>query len=72
MWGGTSWRDARDMIIDPQTFIVLEMDRHHAAAEAVRAFRQATHDAHREPSRRRRRGLVLRLASWVTGRTAHA
>jgi len=56
------------MIIDPQTFVPLEMDRHLAMARAARAAR-----AEIAPRRRpgRRRGLRLRLAAWLTGRMAH-
>jgi hypothetical protein len=58
------------MIIDPQTFIAVEMDRHLAAAEAARAARAAVG----RPARRRRprRSLALRLASWATGRAVQA
>lgn len=51
------------MILDPQQFVSTEMSRHHAMAEALSAV----------PRRRRgsrRRGPVLRLAVWATGRAA--
>jgi hypothetical protein len=53
------------MIIDPLTFVPLEMDRHLAAARSARA--------EVAPRRRpgRHRGLRLRLAAWLVGRTAH-
>ena len=56
------------MIIDPLTFVPLEMDRHLAMARAARAAR-----AEVAPRRRpgRHRGFRLRLAAWLTGRTAH-
>ncbi|MFI5426755.1 hypothetical protein [Aeromicrobium sp. UC242_57] len=56
------------MIIDPQSFIPLEMDRHLAAARAAQFARE-----HRSPRRSGpRRGLRLRLAAWITGRAIHA
>jgi hypothetical protein len=56
------------MIIDPLTFVPLEMDRHLAVARAARSAR-----AEVAPRRRpgRHRGLRLRLAAWLVGRTAH-
>ena len=68
MWAAASGSDAGCMIIDPQTFVTLEMDRHLAMARAARAAR-----AEIAPRRRpgRRRGLRLRLAAWLTGRMAH-
>jgi len=68
MWAPTSAAHDRVMIIDPQTFIAIEMDRHLAAAEAARAARHAV-QSRRDP---RRRGLVLRVATWATGRAVHA
>lgn len=52
------------MILDPQQFVSTEMSRHRAAVEALSGV----------PLRRRggrRRGPVLRLAVWATGRAAH-
>jgi hypothetical protein len=72
MWGPTSGGDDRVMIIDPHTFIALEMDRHLAAAEAARAARRASSSRHREHVRHRPRGLVVRLAIRATGRAVHA
>lgn len=65
MWAATSDGDAGYMIIDPQTFIALEMDRHLAVAQAAQQARQ-----HRLV--RPRRSIRLRLAAWVTGRAIHA
>ena len=56
------------MIIDPQTLVALEMDRHLAAAQAARAARASV--PRRGP--RGRRGLLLRLVAVATGRTATA
>lgn len=54
------------MIIDPESFVPVELDRRLAAARVATASR-------RSPVRRRvRRGLWLRLAAWVTGRAIHA
>lgn len=72
MWASTSGGDDRVMIIDPQTFIALEMDRHLAAAEAARAARRVSSARTRQHLGRRPRGLVVRLAVWATGRAAHA
>lgn len=71
MWGPASDGEAGRMIIDPQSFVPLEMDRHLAVARAAQAARLPT-DA--TPRRRpgRHRGLRLRLAVWVTGRSIHA
>ena len=68
MWGSASGIDAGRMIIDPLSFVPLEMDRHLALARAARAAR-----AECAPRRRpgAHRGLRLRLAAWATGRTAH-
>jgi hypothetical protein len=56
------------MIIDPQTFIAIEMDRDLVAAEAARAARAAFPRRTKKP----RRGLLLRLVATATGRTAQA
>jgi len=56
------------MIIDPLSFVPLEMDRHLASARAARAARAAI-AARRRPGAHR--GLRLRLAAWATGRMAH-
>jgi hypothetical protein len=52
------------MIIDPLSFVPAEIDRHLAMARALP----------RKAPRRRppRRGIVLRLATWATGRSVHA
>lgn len=57
------------MIIDPLTFVPLELDRRLAAAQEVRVAHELQASSRR---RRPRRGLVLRLAAWVTGRAVHA
>ncbi|NRQ49556.1 hypothetical protein [Aeromicrobium stalagmiti] len=57
------------MIIDPLTFVPLELDRRLAAARAAQAYSERAGAAGR---RRPRRSLVLRLAAWATGRTVHA
>jgi hypothetical protein len=60
------------MIIDPQSFVVLEMDRHLAASRAAQAARAPRPEvAARRYRPGRHRGLRLRLAAWATGRTAH-
>ncbi|MET1038114.1 MAG: hypothetical protein ABW075_07550 [Aeromicrobium sp.] len=63
------------MIIDPQSFIATEMDRHLAVARAAQSARAARMSrAAATPKRHRpgrHRGLRLRLAAWATGRTAH-
>lgn len=52
------------MIIDPLSFVPVELDRHMAAARALP----------RVPRRKRRarRGIVVRLATFATGRSVHA
>jgi hypothetical protein len=55
------------MIIDPLSFVPLETDRRLAEARLARAAR-----APAAGPRRRRRGLVLRVAAWATGRAVHA
>ncbi len=65
MWAATSGGDAGLMIIDPQSFIALEIDRHLALAQAAQQARQ-----HRTV--RPRRSIRLRLAAWATGRAVHA
>lgn len=63
------------MIIDPLSFVPLEMDRHLAVARAAQAAREAR-AMRRDAAPRRRpgrgRGLRLRLAVWATGRSIHA
>lgn len=54
------------MIIDPLAFVPVELDRHLAAA---RAMPQVPRRTRRRPTRR---GIVLRLATWATGRSVHA
>ncbi|MCW2840640.1 MAG: hypothetical protein JWR55_2123 [Aeromicrobium sp.] len=75
MRGPASGSNAGRMIIDPQSFVVLEMDRHLAAARAAQAAQAARAPRAEIAARRRRpgrhRGLRLRLAAWATGRTAH-
>lgn len=64
MWGTTSEDDAGRMIIDPLSFVPVEIDRHLAVARALpRVARR---------KRAPRRGLVLRLAAFATGRSVHA
>ncbi|MEV7397565.1 hypothetical protein [Aeromicrobium sp. NPDC092404] len=62
------------MILSPEQFLSLEMNRHAAVAEALseisRHERDTTGFAPRR-SPRRRRGVVVRLASVAVGRTAH-
>jgi hypothetical protein len=56
------------MIIDPLSFVMLETSRRLAEARA-----QARRAPALDPRPRRgRRGLVLRLAAWATGRAVHA
>jgi hypothetical protein len=56
------------MIIDPLSFVPLETDRRLTEARLARAARAPAAG----PRRRRRRGLVLRVAAWATGRAVHA
>ncbi|MCW2826135.1 MAG: hypothetical protein JWQ91_3052 [Aeromicrobium sp.] len=72
MRGATSDGDDRSMIIDPQALVAIEMDRHLAAAEAAMAFRDAPRSPHPPRRRRPRRGVLVRLATWATGRAVHA
>ncbi|MET0448813.1 MAG: hypothetical protein ABW004_10415 [Aeromicrobium sp.] len=60
------------MIIDPLSFVPLEMDRHLAAFRAAESVRGARSGI--APKRRLggHRGLRLRLAVWATGRGVHA
>ncbi|MFC5677369.1 hypothetical protein [Aeromicrobium endophyticum] len=57
------------MIIDPLSFVTLETSRRLAEARAAQAARAPALGARR---RRGRRGIVLRLAAWATGRAVHA
>jgi hypothetical protein len=57
------------MIIDPQSFVTLETSRRLAEARAAQAARSPALDLRRRPGRR---GVVLRLAAWATGRAVHA
>ncbi len=55
------------MIIDPESFVPVEVGRRLAAARGQQARTVV-------PTRRRQRphrGPVLRLAAWATGRTAY-
>lgn len=62
------------MILSPEQFMSLEVNRYNAAALAMseisRHERDRTGFAPRR-SRRARRGLVVRLVSMTVGRTAH-
>ncbi|MET0930053.1 MAG: hypothetical protein ABWX74_11065 [Aeromicrobium sp.] len=60
------------MIIDPLSFVPLEMDRHLAVARAAQAARAARDEIAPPRRRGRPRGLRLRLAVWATGRSIHA
>ncbi len=51
------------MILDPQQLVPTEMSRHGETAEALSAVPRRCRGS-------RRRGPVLRLALWATGRAA--
>ncbi len=53
------------MIIDPESFVPLEVERRLSAARSSRPATDAPRRQHRL-----RRGVTLRLAAWATGRTA--
>lgn len=55
------------MIIDPESFVPVEVSRRLATAGGQRP--RAVVRSHRR--RRPHRGPVLRLAAWATGRTAY-
>jgi hypothetical protein len=59
------------MIIDPQSFVATERDRHLAVARAAQSARCAAAASPRRHRPGRHRSLRLRLAAWATGRTAH-
>ena len=57
------------MIIDPLSFVPVEIERRRAAVRAVRT--QPRRGAPPVKRRQRpRRPVMLRLAAWATGRTA--
>jgi hypothetical protein len=56
------------MIIDPQSFMAVEMSRYNAVARAAQEARAVSARRRRTP----RRGLVVRFAVWATGRGVHA
>ena len=53
------------MIIDPESFVPVELERRLSAARPSRLALGAP-----RRQRRPRRGVTLRLAAWATGRTA--
>jgi hypothetical protein len=57
------------MIIDPLSFVTVETDRRLADARLAQRARARALAARR---RHVRRGLVLRVAAWATGRAVHA
>ena len=74
MWGSTSHDDAVLMILSPEHFVPVEMSRHYAAAAAMSEIARNQRDRAgfaTRPTRKPRRGLVVRLVSMTVGRTAH-
>ena len=74
MWGATSYDDSGCMILSPETFVPVELSRHHAVAEALTEISRHQRDRSGfapRATRKPRRGLVVRLVSMTVGRTAH-
>ena len=74
MWASTSYDDAGLMILSPEHFTPVELNRHHEAAEAMSEISRHQRDRSGFAPRRTRkprRGLVVRLVSMTVGRTAH-